>query len=75
MLPTGSDHPTHGDVWQNTELRERFSVMHVCGHHEPPHVTGYWWTADNDGPHSDAHGSIPLPRFVAEFTLVEREEL
>jgi hypothetical protein len=69
----------HGDVWEQTPIRDgarsprgRFSVMHVCGHHDPPHVTGYWWS---DGLLDPAqHDSIPLPRFLEGFRLVEREE-
>lgn len=54
-----------------TAPRRRFSVMHVCGHHDPPCVTGYW---QSDG-HSDPrqHDEIPLPRFTEQFRLVERE--
>lgn len=70
-----ADRPIHGDVWRSPVACRRFSVMHVCGHHDPPHVTGYWWVEENDiGPAGALHDSIPLPRFLASMTLVERED-
>lgn len=65
------DHPMHGDVWRSPVACRKFSVMHVCGHHDPPHVTGYWWRGEYLDP--DMHDSIPLPRFLSSMTLVERE--
>lgn len=71
-----SDRPVHGDVWRSRVVCRRFSVMHVCGHHDPPHVTGYWLRDDGRGDGLDpvAHDSIPLPRFVASMDLIERED-
>lgn len=64
-----AERPRHGDVWERHGAK--FSVMHVCGHHDPPCVTGYWW---RDGALDPCqHGAIPLPRFVKAFALVERE--
>jgi hypothetical protein len=76
-MSVATDHPKHGDVWEATRtpfLRApRFSVMHVCAHHEPPCVTGYWH--DHRGElNPNAHGTIPLPRFLASMALVEREQ-
>lgn len=81
------ERPRHGDVWQRTWVGrgrsrhgQRFSVMHVCGHHDPPHVTGYWHDYRNapwplrSVPDPDDHDAIPLPIFLAGFRLVEREE-
>lgn len=73
--PTQSDMtPRHGDTWERNGNGGRVSVMHVCGHHEPPHVTGYWHDADGR-PDPCAHISYPLPRFLAAFAFVEREVL
>lgn len=65
--------PMHGDIWEHVYSRVRFSVMHVCGRHEPPVVTGYWHGEDGILD-PDRHGSIPLPRFQERFALCEREE-
>jgi hypothetical protein len=62
----------HGDVWRSRVASRRFSVMHVCGHHNPPHVTGYWWRGESLDP--ALHDSIPLPRFLASMDLIERED-
>lgn len=43
--------------------------MHVCGHHNPPHVTGYCRTDPC------AHASYQLPRFLAAFEIIERPAL
>lgn len=74
-----SDRPVHGDIWEQVPMRAgaraphgRFSVMHVCGHHEPPCVTGYWHSNGLVDP--SLHDSIPLPRFEEQFRLIEREE-
>ena len=68
-----SNRPHHGDTWKWNEPsgQPRFAVMHVCGHHDPPHVTGYWY--DDRGLDPDLHSSIPLPDFLGAFSLVERE--
>lgn len=62
----------HGDVWRSRVACRRLSVMHVCGHHDPPHVTGYWWRGDLLDP--SLHDSIPLPRFLASMDLLKRED-
>ena len=66
------ERPIHGGVWRSRVACRRFSVMHVCGHHEPPHVTGYWWRGESLDP--DLHDSIPLPTFLASMDLIERED-
>lgn len=71
MEPSKSVRPIHGDIWERNHVGMKFSVMHVCGHHDPPHVTGYWWK--DGGPSPCAHASFPLPRFLAMFALVESE--
>lgn len=70
-LPRQSERPTHGDVWRCAHGGERFSIMHVCGHHDPPCVTGYWWSAGGIDP--ARHGVVPIDRFLASFSLLERE--
>lgn len=72
MGATDPPRPIHGDVWRTRTGCHRFSVMHVCGRHDPPDVTGYWW--GDDGPNPDLHDSIPLPRFTSSMDLVERED-
>ena len=70
-----AERPMHGDIWERYDSGRWFSVMHVCGHHDPPHVTGYWHdrpAARAINPHQ--HDSIPLPQFCSGFKLVEREE-
>lgn len=74
----GQERPVHGDVWEQVAFRGRsprgrFSVMHVCGHHDPPCVTGYWHS--HGGVDPSMHDSIPLPRFEEQFRLVDREVL
>jgi len=69
-----AERPRHGDIWERDHVGQWFSVMHVCGHHDPPHVTGYWHTEQTaESVDPCAHDSIPLPRFLKSFTLVERE--
>ena len=73
---SGPSDPRHGDVWRSERAADngrKFSVMTVCGHHDPPHVTGYWYGAD-DYPDSCQHDAIPLPRFLRTFSLVEHYE-
>ena len=65
--------PVHGDVWEAPLVGGRFSVMMVCSHHDPPHVTGYWHDKVTGQLDPHRHGSIPLPRFMTVFRLVERE--
>jgi len=81
MTPT-TERPCHGDVWEQVPMREgshsprgRFVVLHVCGHHDPPEVTGVWQSETARGPMGDPElpDSIPLPRFEEQFRLVERE--
>lgn len=71
------ERPCHGDVWEQVALSGRspcgrFSVMHVCGHHDVPLVTGYWHSKGSIDP--AMHDSIPLPRFEEQFRLVDRED-
>ena len=68
--------PRHGDVWaRGTDPgAPRFTVMTVCGRHDPPHVTGYWHVY-NGLPDECQPASYPLPRFVKAFTLVSEENL
>jgi hypothetical protein len=79
MTTPDTQRPCHGDVWEQVPMREgsrsprgRFVVLHVCGHHDPPEVTGVW----QSGGHADPKlpDSIPVPRFLEQFRLVEREE-
>lgn len=63
--------PMHADVWQREHTTQRFTVMHVCGHHDPPHVTGYWH--DENGLNPCAHASFPLPRFLASFEFIAHD--
>ena len=66
--------PMHGDIWMRMHVNQWFTVMTVCGRHDPPHVTGYWHTAQTrDSIDPCAPGAIPLPRFLKSFELVERE--
>jgi hypothetical protein len=76
-MSEGTDRPRHADVWERQRIpgeawQLRFTVMHVCGHHDPPHVTGYWHSEDG-GLYDCRHDAIPLPVFLADFRLVERE--
>jgi hypothetical protein len=64
--------PLHGDVWERTHTGDQFSVMHVCGHHDPPHVTGYWHDAQGVNP--CLHASFPLPRFLAGFEFIRSDD-
>jgi hypothetical protein len=71
-----TDLPRHADVWERQRIpgkpwQLRFTVMTVCQRHDPPHVTGYWH--DESGPNECAHRSYPLPVFLDDFKLIERE--
>jgi hypothetical protein len=73
MQRTTSSSPTpiHGDIWRRLgRADDRLAVLTVCGHHEPPHVTGCW--LDRDGTASCQHVTYPLPRFLVAFKLEER---
>lgn len=65
-------HPMHADTWRHSMSGGMFTVMTVCGHHDPPHVTGYWH--DSEGPNPCAHASFPLPRFLSGFEFVANSE-
>lgn len=69
MTESETHTPMHGDVWGSAW--GNFSVMHVCGHHDPPKVTGYWHTGGFVDP--ERHDSIPLPSFVERFHRIESE--
>lgn len=72
-VPVSGEQPRHGDIWRRCHTTSQFTVMHVCGHHNPPHVTGYWWTDGEVDP--CAHASYPLPRFLAAFEIIDRPTL
>lgn len=62
----------HGDVWQRIGTESRLVVLSVCGHHDPPHVSGHW-LSEHDGSPTCHFATYPLDRFLKAFEFQESQ--